>query len=430
MNLQSPAERGSLKAPVQRRGTVLVIGMAASIHVVRWMNMVSGCPDLRFVLCPVFRARPELVAKGFEFINPNFAGVRMVRERQDTEDMPPGEFGIFDLESVPEDELAAAGRATGFQPFHPSYLPADRGFAEPGHVAAAVRRFRPALVISLEVQFAGYLTLAAKDYLGSEFPRWLLSNWGSDIYLYRKLEAHQPKLRRIAESIDAYIAECRRDASIVRQMGFRGRMLPAMPASGGVDFADFPPLESFEKPSLRRQIQVKGYHGWSGRALHILAAVHLAASALSNFAVRVTLAGPEVVDMVETTARRDGLDIACEPYVASHTESIARLGRARISVGLGISDGISTTLLESMAVGAFPIKGTSSCACEWVDNGRTGIVVSPHDIRALADGLIRAATDDDLVESAAPINRATVEQRWDAARNRQVLVGHLLELAT
>jgi glycosyltransferase involved in cell wall biosynthesis len=346
----------------------------------------------------------------------------------DIVDMPPGEVGVFDLDSVAEEEVAAADRSIEFEPYHPPFLPPQWHFTRPGHIAAVIRRFRPALVVSLEVQFAGYLTAATKDLLGSEFPRWLLSNWGSDIYLYRKLGAHEAKLRRIAQSIDAYIAECHRDIGIIREMGFGGTVLPTTPASGGLDYSDFPLLDEFEPPSARREIQLKGYHGWSGRGLHILAAVHLAAPRLSTFAFRITLAGTEVRQMAETIAQRDGLDISCEPYVASYKDAIMRLGRARVSVGLGISDGISTTLLESMAVGSFPIKGTTSCADEWVEHGRTGILVSPHDVRALADGLIRAGTDDALVDAAAPVNRRTVEQRWDAARNGEIIVNHLLDL--
>lgn len=429
MNIQQSATSVSARTQGDQRRTVLVIGMAASIHVVRWMRMVSACSGLRFVLCPVFRTVPHLAARGFEFLNPNFGPHRVVHDSQTAETLLPGEIGVFEHESVCESEITAARHATDFQPFHPAHLPPDWGFAEPGHVAAAIRRLQPSLVISLELQFSGYLALATKEHMGAAFPRWLVSNWGSDIYLYRKVKDHEPKLRRIAELADAYIAECQRDVGIMRQMGFRGRVLPTLPASGGVDFADFPGLSDLPPPSARREIQIKGYHGWSGRGLHVLAAVHLAAAELSEFSIRVILAGPEVRAMAETMARRDGLDIACEPYVASHAESIARLARARISVGLGISDGISTTLLESMAVGTFPVKGTSSCACEWIECGRTGIIVSPHDTRALAEALARAAHDDALVDAAAAVNRTTVEQRWDAARNGEIIAGHLLELA-
>lgn len=429
MNIQQSGTSASAAAQEDRRGTVLVLGMATSIHVVRWMRMASGCSGLRFILCPVFRAAPHLTSRGFASLNPNFGPVRFVHDQETAGALLPGETGVFDLDSVPEDEIAACSRATGFKPFHPAHLPPDCRFTLPGHVAAAIERLQPGLVVSLELQFAGYLALATKDYMGGAFPRWLVSNWGSDIYLYRKLKDHEPKLRRIAEAADAYIAECQRDVAIMRQIGFRGRVLPVMPASGGVNFADFPSLDDLPPPSARREIQIKGYHGWSGRALHVLAAVHLAAGELSGYAIRVILAGPQTRAMAETMARRDNLDIACEPYVASHAESIARLARARISVGLGISDGISTTLLESMAVGTFPVKGTSSCACEWIECGRTGMIVSPHDTRAMAEALVRAARDDALVDAAAAVNRRTVEQRWDAARNGDIITSHLLELA-
>jgi hypothetical protein len=46
-----------------------------------------------------------------------------------------------------------------------------------------------------------------------------------------------------------------------------------------------------------------------------------------------------------------------------------------------------------------------------------------------AGGLVRTARDDALVDAAAAVNRRIVEQRWEAARNRDIIAGHLLELA-
>ena len=172
----------SARQPAQTRSVVLVIGMAESIHVARWMSMVALSPALKFVLCPVFRPGVEK-----NRINPDFRATRIVRSAEEIADILPGEIGLFDVDSVAPDDLTAARRATGFKPYHPSFLPSKWKFTEPGHIAAAITRLRPALVISLEVQFAGYLAIAAKDYLGAGFPRWLLSNWGSDIYLYSKL---------------------------------------------------------------------------------------------------------------------------------------------------------------------------------------------------------------------------------------------------
>jgi glycosyltransferase involved in cell wall biosynthesis len=87
-------------------------------------------------------------------------------------------------------------------------------------------------------------------------------------------------------------------------------------------------------------------------------------------------------------------------------------------IGVGISDGIGTTLLEAMALGTFPIVACTSCAAEWVSAGTTGMIVDPHDVAALAAAIGMAATDDAMVEAAAPRNRDTVERRWNAGPNR------------
>ena len=42
---------------------------------------------------------------------------------------------------------------------------------------------------------------------------------------------------------------------------------------------------------------------------------------------------------------------------------------SRIYVGCSISDGISTSFLESLVTGAYPIQTNTSCAGEWIDKG-------------------------------------------------------------
>jgi glycosyltransferase involved in cell wall biosynthesis len=177
-----------------------------------------------------------------------------------------------------------------------------------------------------------------------------------------------------------------------------------------------------ERPSRRREIVLKGYHGWSGRALHILAAIHMAADALRGFKIRLTLGGEAVNHTVNALAEIDGLDIISEVYLDRHEDVLTRLGRARVVVGMGISDGISTTLLEAMAVGTFPMQGCHSCGDEWIESGRTGFLISPHDVDGLARAIRRAVEDDEMVDRAAPINRETVVRRWNATTNGEIAV--------
>jgi hypothetical protein len=396
--------------------TVLVLGFPDSVHVARWLNMVLG-RDIRFVLLPVY-ARA---------LSSELKRTRAIVDFSDLADMSDHEVGVFDLESVSADEIATAQTQVHYAAWIPESLTRLK-FAHPGHVAAAVRRLRPDLVHSLVVQFGGYLGLAARKYLDNEFPTWLLSNWGSDIFLYGKLPEHSGKIREMLSLVDGYHAECERDFRIAIQMGLRAYAFPAFPASGGMDFSRSPKSETFVPPSRRREILVKGYHGWAGRALHILAAIHMTADILREFKIRINLAGEAVIETARALTETDGLDIAIDPYLENHEDALLRLAGCRMVIGLSISDGISTTLLEGMAVGAFPIQSCRSCGDEWIDHGRTGMLVSPHDVAALSKAIRRAAEDDSLVDSAAKQNRRVVEERWNSETNGEVAIRHYLML--
>jgi glycosyltransferase involved in cell wall biosynthesis len=125
---------------------------------------------------------------------------------------------------------------------------------------------------------------------------------------------------------------------------------------------------------------------------------------------------------VEAIAREDGLDIALDSFLPDHASAITRLAEARFIVGAGISDGSTITLLEAMAVGTFCILSDTACACEWITPGETGFVISPHDVAALGDAIVRAATDNALVDGAVAVNRATIEKRWSSDRVKPVVI--------
>ena len=172
-------------------------------------------------------------------------------------------------------------------------------------------------------------------------------------------------------------------------------------------------------PSERNVILIKGYHGWSGRAMHVLSALLLAAPQIRRFRVQVVLASDEVAAMAREVARITTLEIQVEGWSNDRQVALQRTANARIAIGIGISDGIGTSFLEAMALGAFPIAATTACACEWVRNGIDGMVVDPHDVNALAQAIARAATDDLLVDAASLRNRCEVEQRWNVHINRE-----------
>jgi hypothetical protein len=288
--------------------------------------------------------------------------------------------------------------------------------AAPGRLRECIARFAPEVVHSMEVQLAGYLCLETARRMQSGFPPWILSNWGSDFALFHKLPTHQRRIRAICTRIDYYLAECARDHSLAREYGYRGPTLPVIPASGGRDIAALAGRAHI-RPSERRKILIKGYHGWSGRALLALSAVVLAHRHLADYKIEVALFSAAVPLWVERMRSETGLDVRISPYLDDHDHAIDRLAEARAVVGVGISDGISTTLLEAMAVGTLPIQSSTACADEWIEHGQSGFIVSPHDTGAIAEALIQAVGDDALVDNAAVINLRTVKSRWSSSVN-------------
>lgn len=379
---------------------ILVVAIADSVHTQRWLDLLRG-GKRRAVLLPSTHGMP----------GPGEADLVPIASAADLERLPPGGIGLWVAPRGPEEEPA-----DDLPP--PIGWSSRLGLARGATVARAVRALRPAIVHSMEVQTAGYACLAAARALGADFPRWLVSNWGSDFFLYEKLAAHRPILAELARRMDGCIVECGRDVALLRSLGFGGDLIRVIPASGGADFTHLPALQDLPPPSARRTILVKGYHGWSGRGQHVLSALHLAARHLSGYRIGIVLATHAVAHAGALLAQADGLDVAVEPWLADHRSAVQRLAGARLMLGSGISDGIGTTLLEAMAVGCFPIVANTSCANEWLLHGRHGFICDPHDVGAMAEAIATAATNDALVDAAAPRNRAEVERRWDAATNR------------
>ncbi|MGB7972118.1 MAG: glycosyltransferase [Candidatus Deferrimicrobiaceae bacterium] len=277
-------------------------------------------------------------------------------------------------------------------------------------------RLRPDIVHSLEIQHAGYLTCEARKLSRSPFPPWIVTNWGSDIYLFGRLPEHAPKIRELLSSCDYYSCECLRDVSLAKSFGLRGKVLPVFPNTGGFDMDVVSRLRSPGPVSARRTILLKGYQHWAGRALVGLAALGRCADLLPGYEIVLYSATPDVAVAAELFRQDNGIPVRILPKDSPHQEILRHHGRARISIGVSISDAISTSLLEAMVMGSFPVQSSTACADEWIEDGRTGLLVPPDDPGAVEAAIRRALTDDDLVDRAAEINFRTAAERLDRVK--------------
>lgn len=276
-----------------------------------------------------------------------------------------------------------------------------------------IDKIKPDIIHSLEIQHAGYLVLEVKKLFNRPFPTWIVTNWGSDIYLFGRLSEHESKIREVLAACDYYSCECHRDVSLGKAFGFKGEVLPVFPNAGGFDLEFVCKLRQPGPVSARRLVMLKGYQHWAGRALVGLRALERCANLLKGYEVVIYSASPDTMIAAELFSKSTCIPATIVPNNTPYHDILKLHGRARISIGLSISDAISASLLEAIVMGSFPIQSWTACADEWIEDGVTGILVPPEDPEIIEQAIRKALSDDDLVDKAAEINSQTTEQRLD-----------------
>jgi hypothetical protein len=262
----------------------------------------------------------------------------------------------------------------------------------------------------MEFQHCAYLVLAARDKMGARgFPPWLATNWGSDIYLFGCDPNHTPMIRRVLEAANLYSCECRRDVPLAREFGYRGPNLPVLPNSGAMDLVKISELRTNVPPSQRKKIMVKGYDHFAGRAMLSLSILERLAHRLMDYEI--------IMYSVSARPRARALELKAEGKLniriidyTEHEEILSCFAQSRFYLGVSISDAISTSVLEAMAMGCFPIQTDTSCCEEWFEDGIGGFSV-PVDEVVIAEKVERALLDDSLVDAAERTNRRIIETR-------------------
>jgi glycosyltransferase involved in cell wall biosynthesis len=281
---------------------------------------------------------------------------------------------------------------------------------------AAIRSFQPSIVHSLELQNAGYVALRALSTGKPKGLKFLVTNWGSDIFWFQRFPKHKAKLQKLMKLADVYSAECERDVVLARNLGFTGQAMPVIPNAGGFSEADFeiPRLAHSE----RKTIALKGYHGWVGRAKVSLEAVREMSEELQGYKIIVYSANRSVLKLAKQISKQTGLEImAFGKGAMSHRQVLEMFAKSKIYVGLSESDGISTSMLEAMAMGAIPVQTSTACCDEWF--GDSGVAVRAITVPAVKDAIRRGLKMSED-PSRAEKNLRTIRGKADAEKVKAI----------
>ena len=333
------------------RRKILIIGMFDSIHLVRWLSQFEN-EKIDFVLFP---------SKKFKYVNYDL--LKLVTSQKIASYRFAKPYFVF--------------KYIGFMDY---FLVSIFKLLKLNLKLLFLRRITHKNIFNythaIELQGAAYLYDLLPEQI-QDRTSLIVTNYGSDIQYFQNILEHQEKIRSVLSKADFYSAECQRDYESALKLGFKGKFLPCIPNAGGFK------NEIFELnliPSNERNlIMAKCYGGTFGLGELIIDA--LERFLRNNTDVKIVM--HSVTD--DLLSKSKNLRVAFPNQVVIYTvrEKIPRhkildyLSKSRIYIGASRSDGVSTSFLEALCLGAFPIQTDTSCASEWIELGFFGSIIRP-----------------------------------------------------
>jgi glycosyltransferase involved in cell wall biosynthesis len=277
-----------------------------------------------------------------------------------------------------------------------------------------LKRDKPDFVHALELQHGGYITSRALEDTSIRTP-FIATNYGSDIYWFQQFPKHLAKIKTLLARADRYSAECNRDVELAKKYGFTGEVMPVFPNAGG--FTDEQLNRELIPSSQRNVIAIKGYEGWVGRASVAVDALYSLTAELAEYKIIFYSCNAKTIRLVKRLKRKTGLNVEWHGKgELSHTQMLDLFASARIYIGISLSDGISTSLLEAMAMGAFPIQTSTACVDDWFEDGVSGEVISQVEAQVVSAKLRQALLAADVENPVQERNFQTIHEKSSSRR--------------
>jgi glycosyltransferase involved in cell wall biosynthesis len=365
---------------------IVLVAMVDSIHVARWISQFPAS----YYKFYVFPSTPN------RRIHPDIS--RMKSDQGNIEIYPFG--GLLSLPLWGMDLIFGNRIRSAF-------------------LQALIRRVKPEFVHALEFQHGAYLADQALR-AGNLKETFIATNYGSDIYWFQQFPKHLAKIKSVLERADRYSAECERDVQLALGYGFKGQVLPVIPNAGGIP-EKYAQMEVLP-PSERKLIMIKGYDGWVGRATLAVKALPLIKDQLAGYGIIFYSCNGKTLRAIRKMNRESGIKVTAYPKKKlSHSQMMEMFSRALIYVGVSLSDGISTSMLEALAMGAYPVQTNTACTSEWFKPGAGGIELKEIESAELALAITNALGIAEnrmfsLLQESVAVTRSKADEMAIASR--------------
>jgi glycosyltransferase involved in cell wall biosynthesis len=285
----------------------------------------------------------------------------------------------------------------------------------------SLNRHKPTFLHFHETQHGAYLFNSIAENFEEARMIKIISTWGSDLTLFSRIgeslskkgavnRDHISEIRKAMSWANVLTAEREFEQKDALRLGFAGQF--EAPVYITVGFKENNLISPEILPSKRKQIIVKGYQHDAGRALNCIEALRRIASKLLDYEVVIYSASDSVRIQAELFSFETSVKTRILPRL-THEMLLEEFGKSRIYIGLSTTDGLSTSMVEAMSRGCFPIQSENSAASIFLTDAHTGFIVDPWDISDIAIKIEIALTDDNLVDNAVEANLEKLKQEYN-----------------
>lgn len=259
--------------------------------------------------------------------------------------------------------------------------------------------------------------LASVYILRSAFPEikmipWIYSSWGMDLDIFAPNNRLDCSV--YISDVDYFISEGKRDLDKIYDFGFKGEVLGTIPAFGGITWN----IDRGEHE--RKRILIKGRDirdgDYIGRAHEVMLALQLLRSELKGYKVTILQSEAIIRALSDNLRQKYGLDTETPKKLETHEEVLELYKDSCLFISNTINDGLPSSLVEAMSLGAVPISSDLPSIREWITNDHNGLLVDPLNPFKIASTIRKALIDKDFLKNARLTNLDLAERHWTRDR--------------
>ena len=278
----------------------------------------------------------------------------------------------------------------------------------------------PDIVHCFEMKLSGLPILSVMKQNSIPF---MYSSWGSDMFNFENMHITNKDVNSFLTRTNYLITDCKRDHQIAINNGFDGEFLGVYPGNGGLNLEAVKGL-SFNK---RKIILIKGYDDGIGKASKVLEALSMVPQkSLQGKNIVIYSADVSVVNQIKNSKILSSLPIKIHSRYAfvPNKSLMGIMGKSCIHIANSLSDGMPNSLLEAMAMGAFPIQSNPGRVTEEViiDNKNGLLINEPLNVKHIASLIEKALNDEEMRKEAQKYNRELMQIHYNRATLQPIIV--------